>query len=141
MAKCPNLMKLDTIQVPFTVIIPEIIIKDSLTVRVDTMEILKYVEISKIKHIIKSISIDTTDFNSKYQLIISLRNGVLNYKIVILQDTIKSSLNVPKITIKPIQFTIWERIQLFFGKWLFLTFAFFIIISIYFIEKLINKYF
>lgn len=141
LAKCPELLKIDSVLVPFEVIIPKIEIKDSLTIRVDTLEILKYVEVSKIKNVIKSISLDTTDFNSKYQLIISLRNGILNYKIVILQDTIKSVLNVPKMIINPIQLTTWERIQLLFGKWLFLAFAIFIIICIYFIGKLINKYF
>ena len=109
LAKCPDLQKIDTIQVPFTVIVPEIQIKDSLTIQIDTLELLKYVEISKIKYITKAFSIDSLKLDSNYRLQIRLINGLLTYNLIIYQDTVKSVVDVPIKVIAPIKITLLDR--------------------------------
>lgn len=136
--KCPNLMQLDTIHDTVTVIVPKIEIKDSLTVRVDTLELLKYITKGQIKYVVKSIQIDTLINDSLYRLQITLSNGVLSYNIVIHEriidkptETIIQSVSIDKLTW-------WENIRLYLGKWFNWLIALAVLLGILY---LLNKIF
>lgn len=107
--KCPELMKHDTLLFPFEVKIPQIIIKDSITVRVDTVELLRYVTKDQIRYIVRTISIDTSYSDSLYRLEIRLYNGVLSWDVEIAERIIKDSLQVPTQVVQPIKLK-WHEV-------------------------------
>jgi len=136
--KCPTLLLNDTIRDTITVIVPKIEIKDSLTVRVDTLELLKYITKGQIKYVVKSIQIDTLINDSLYRLQITLSNGVLSYNIVIHEriidkptETIIQSVSIDKLTW-------WENIRLYLGKWFNWLIALAVLLGILY---LLNKIF
>ena len=113
--KCPNLVQLDTIRDTITVIVPKIEIKDSFTVRVDTLELLKYTTKDQIKYVVKSIQIDTLINDSLYRLQISLSNGVLYYTIVIHERIIEKPTETITRSVRPIKLSLWERFLISVG--------------------------
>jgi len=124
--KCPNLVQLDTIRDTVTVIVPEILIKDSLILSVDTValdSLLKEYNIllskkDKIKFIEtfrNSITIDTLILDSLYKLQISLFNGVLSYNIVIHERLIEKPTETITQSVRPIKLSLWERFLISVG--------------------------
>jgi len=114
--KCPELLKADTINVPFEVIVPKLDIKDSVYTKIDTMEMLKYITKDKIKYVVNSISIDTLILDSLYRLNIRLSNGVLSYDIEIYQKTIQGETTTPIQVVRPAELTLFEKFCNYMGK-------------------------
>lgn len=137
--RCPNLVQLDTIRDTITVIVPEILIKDSLTVRVDTLELLKYITKQQIKYVVRSIQIDTLINDSLYRLQITLSNGVLTYTIVIHEKEIKKPLETITQIVTIDKLTWFESLRLYLGKWLKWLIVFGIIfILLWILNKIFN---
>lgn len=115
--RCPNLLNNDTIIDTIRVEVPKIEIKDSLTVRVDTLELLKYITKEQIKYVVKSIQIDTLIVDSLYRLQISLSNGVLTYNVEIYQRTILKPTETITQSVTIDKLTWFESVRLYWGKW------------------------
>lgn len=134
--KCPELKDTVFVNVPFEVIVPKIEIRDSISVRVDTLELLKYIPKEQIRYIVKSISIDTLYKDSLYRLKITLSNGVLSFDVEIAERTIKDVVKAPVRVIKPIKLTFFERLTNFFGKsYWFLILTILAIISFFYAKS------
>ena len=134
--ECPQLKDTVFVDVPFEVIVPKIEIKDSLTVRIDTVELLKYITKEQIRYIIKTISIDTSYVDSLYRLQISLYNGVLSFDVEIAERTIKDVVKAPVQVVKPVKISLFNQFLLKFGKyWTIFVLIILAIISYFFAKK------
>lgn len=137
--KCPQLLNNDTIHDTISVKVPEILIKDSLTVRVDTFELEKLVPYDKIKEVVKSISIDTLILDSLYRLKISLYNGVFLYDIVIYPREVKKPIETIVNVVKPIELTLFEKFQVwYYGKWWLIPLILICVIIYLIIKKILR---
>lgn len=116
--KCPQLLSKDTIHDTITVTVPELLIKDSLFVLVDTFELLKYLTKDKIRYVVNSISLDTTIYDKDYTLIFRLNNGLFSHYIRIHEQTINKPIEVVVDVVKPIELSWFEKVQIWiYGKW------------------------
>lgn len=138
--KCPQLLSKDTIHDTIHVVVPELLIKDSLFVKVDTLQLLEYVNKEQIRYVVRSISLDTTINNADYTLIFRLSNGLFSHDITIKEKTIEKPIETVVDVVKPIELKWYEKLQFWVysqWKWLFL---FLIIYILYlFSKKFLNN--
>lgn len=115
--KCPQLLNKDTIHDTIHVIVPEMIIKDSLFVKVDTMQLLEYVTKEQIKYVVRSISLDTTINHVDYTLIFRLSNGLFSHDITIKEKTIDKPIETIVDVVKPVKLSLFEKAYLYINGW------------------------
>lgn len=116
--KCPQLLNKDTIHDTIHVAVPELLIKDSLFVKVDTFELEKLVPYAKIKEVLRYISLDTTINNADYTLIFKLSNGLFSHDITIKEKTIDKPIETVVDVVKPIELKWHEQLHVYFNSWI-----------------------
>ena len=115
--KCPQLLQKDTIHDTIHVVVPELLIKDSLFVKVDTMQLLEYVTKEQIRYVVRSISLDTTINHVDYTLIFRLSNGLFSHDITIKEKTIDKPIETIVDIVKPIELKWYEQLYIYFNGW------------------------
>ena len=110
-------MNKDTIHDTITVVVPELLIKDSMYVRVDTFELEKLVPYAKIKEVLRYISLDTTINHADYTLIFRLSNGLFSHDITIKEKTIDKPIETIVDVVKPIELSFFEKAYIFLNNW------------------------
>jgi len=144
--KCPDLLKTDTIEVPFEVKVPELTIKDSIRVIIDSSKVdslvnklnaLKSNE-TKIKYITRFIEqnfkLDTLIEDSLYSMRIQIVNGVIIPEITIKERNIKGTTITEVEKVSPIELTWYEK--LLDNAWSFVPWLLIIFILLLFRERL-----
>lgn len=116
--KCPQLLQKDTIHDTIHVVVPELLIKDSLFVKVDTLQLLEYVTKEQIRYVVRSISLDTTINHADYTLIFRLSNGLFSHDITIKEKTIDKPIETIIDVVKPIELKWHEQLYIYFNRWL-----------------------
>lgn len=138
--KCPQLLNKDTIHDTIHVVVPELLIKDSLFVKVDTFRLEKLVPYAKIKEVLKHISIDTTINHADYTLIFRLSNGLFSHDITIKEKTIEKPIETVVDVVKPNELTWYEKLQVWYFGNLWITYLLLILfLLLYLIKKFLNK--
>jgi len=125
--KYPQSLNKDTIHDTIHVFVPELLIKDSLFVKVDTFMLEKLVPYAKIKEVLRSISLDTTINHTDYTLIFRLSNGLFSHDITIKEKTIDKAIETIVDVVKPIELKWHEQLHVYFNSWIkWLIAAFFL---------------
>lgn len=115
--KCPQLLQKDTIHDTIHVVVPELLIKDSLFVKVDTLQLLEYVTKEQIRYVVRSISLDTIINHTDYTLIFRLSNGLFSHDITIKEKTIDKPIETIIDVVKPIELKWYEQLYIYFNGW------------------------
>lgn len=115
--KCPQLLNKDTIHDTIHVVVPELLIKDSLFVKVDTLQLLEYVTKEQIRYVVRSISLDTIINHTDYTLIFRLSNGLFSHDITIKEKTIDKPIETIIDVVKPIELKWYEQLYIYFNGW------------------------
>ena len=115
--KCPQLLNKDTIHDTIHVVVPELLIRDSLYVKVDTMQLLEYVTKDHIRYVVRSISLDTTINHADYTLIFRLSNGLFSHDITIKEKTIEKPIEKVVDVVNPIELKWHEQLHVYFNSW------------------------
>jgi hypothetical protein len=115
--KCPQLLQKDTIRDTITIKVPELLIKDSLYVKVDTMQLLEYVTKEQVRYVVRSISLDTTINHVDYTLIFRLSNGLFSHNITIKEKTIDKPIETIIDVVKPVELSLFEKAYLYTNGW------------------------
>lgn len=115
--KCPQLLQKDTIHDTIHVVVPELLIKDSLYVKVDTMQLLEYVTKEQVRYVVRSISLDTTINHADYTLIFRLSNGLFSHDITIKEKTIDKPIETIVDVVKPVELSLLEKAYLYINGW------------------------
>ena len=115
--KCPQLLNKDTIHDTIHVVVPELLIKDSLFVKVDTLQLLEYVTKEQIRYVVRSISLDTTINHADYTLIFRLSNGLFSHDITIKEKDIYKPIETVIDVVKPVKLSLFEKAYLYINGW------------------------
>lgn len=115
--KCPQLLNKDTIHDTIHVVVPELLIKDSLFVKVDTLQLLEYVTKEQVRYVVRSISLDTTINHVDYTLIFRLSNGLFTHDITIKEKTIDKPVETVVDVVKPVKLSLFEKAYLYINGW------------------------
>ena len=115
--KCPQLLNKDTIHDTIHVVVPELLIKDSLFVKVDTLQLLEYVTKEQIRYVVRSISLDTIINHTDYTLIFRLSNGLFSHDITIKEKTIDKPIETIVDVVKPVKLSLFEKAYLYLNGW------------------------
>jgi hypothetical protein len=132
--KCPDLLKTDTIEVPFEVIVPELVIEHEIEIRIDSNSVDSLLcELDKVKEqkdkirfvteFIKSnYVLDTLITDSLYNATISIKNGVLLFNVTIHEQTIKEKVKVEDKKAVLIELSWYDKLLIYSTKywWLLL---------------------
>ena len=133
-------MSKDTIHDTIHVFVPELLIKDSLFVKVDTMQLLEYVTKEQVRYVVRSISLDTTINHADYTLIFRLSNGLFSHDITIKEKTIDKPIETVVDVVKPIELTWYEKVQVWvYGQWKWLILLLIIYILYLLSKKFLNN--
>ena len=127
--KCPDLLKTDTIEVPFEVKVPELVIEHEIEIIIDSNSVDSLLcELDKIKEqkdkirfvteFIKSnYVLDTLITDSLYNAEISIKNGILSFNITIPEQTIKDKIKVEDKKVVPNKLKWHEQLYIYFNGW------------------------
>ncbi len=135
--KCPDLLKTDTIEVPFEVKVPELVIEHEIEIRIDSNSVDSLLcELDKVKEqkdkirfvteFIKSnYALDTLITDSLYNATISIKNGILSFNVTIHEQIIKDTIKVEDKIIVPIEISWYDKLLIYATKywWLLLIIA------------------
>lgn len=135
--KCPQLLNKDTIHDTIHVVVPELLIKDSFYVKVDTMQLLEYVTKEQIRYVVRSISLDTTINHADYTLIFRLSNGLFSHDITIKEKDIYKPIETVVDVVKPNELTWYEKLQVWVFSNLWITY---VLLFLALLFLLIKKY-
>ena len=127
--KCPDLLKVDTIEVK----VPELVIEKEFVIKLDTVKIDSFIiqldtivkQKDKIRFVTEFIkqnyTLDTLVVDSLYNFSISIKNGVLSFNVKIKEQTIK----VEDKIIVPIEISWYDKLLIYATKywWLLLIIA------------------
>lgn len=127
--KCPDLLKVDTIEVK----VPELVIEKEFVIKLDTVKIDSFIiqldtivkQKDKIRFVTEffkqNYTLDTLVVDSLYNLSVSIKNGVLSFNVKVKEQTIK----VEDKIIVPIEISWYDKLLIYATKywWLLLIIA------------------
>lgn len=148
--KCPELLNTDTIEVPFEVKVPELVIEHEIEIRIDSISVDSLLcELDMVKEqkdkirfvtefIKQNYTLDTLITDSLYNATISIKNGVLSFNIQVKERTIKETIKVEDKKVCPIELSWYDKLLIYATKyWWLLILAALIYVFIKFGIKLI----